>query len=112
MLIQQVPGPGEGVHRGLISRNEERHQFISQLPAIHAFPGFFVTRPHQHREKILLPRLGRTLVDAVVDEAVDGGQAPLETAIRGRRDEHRERDQVGGTPIDEADAKLKRLVNP
>ena len=112
VLVQKVPGPRERVHRRLVSGDEERDEFVAELPPVHALARFLIAGAHQYRKQVLPSRLATPLLDSLVDVPVDGVQTMPESAVCRRGEEHGKRDQVGGTPVDESHAVLKRLVDP
>src|SRR5580704_3975692 len=52
MQRKQIPRPVENTSCGLMTRDDERHDLIIQLPVTHCCAGVLVASLHQHREVI------------------------------------------------------------
>ena len=69
MAQQQVEGPREAGGRGLVPREQERHQLVADLRVVHR-AAVLEARGHQHREDVLA-RVGAALGDLLGEQRVD-----------------------------------------
>ncbi len=56
VCCQEVPGPGEGVRRGLVTCGKNSQRFIAQLLIAQSLAGFFVTCLKQQIQQIIMVR--------------------------------------------------------
>ncbi|EAU67444.1 hypothetical protein STIAU_1673 [Stigmatella aurantiaca DW4/3-1] len=83
VLGQQIEREGEAVRRGVMSRQEEVHELVTELLVAHPLARLLVHGAHVHREQILavvvpaLPPLG----DDAVDDGVQGAPGLLILAV-------------------------------
>ena len=52
VLRQQVPGPGQGVGRGLVAGHEEGHRLVAELAVGHPPAVVLVLGVQEHREQV------------------------------------------------------------
>src|SRR5690606_4045870 len=79
---QERPRPGQQEGGRLVTRDEDRHDLITQLAIGHRRAGICVACGHEEPEQVLLlDAAAATLLDEAVDDPVERGSVLLASAI-------------------------------
>jgi len=97
MLVEEMPGPGQGVSRGLVAAEQGDHDLVADLPVAHALARLLVLGGEQHAEQVVhvLAALPAFLDDAE-DHRVQGGDRLLGGVLVRQGEPFRQ--EVGGHP--------------
>ena len=95
VLVEEVPGPGQGIGRGLVAAEQGHHDLVPDLQVGHPLARLLVARREQHGEEVVrvlaaLP----ALLDDAVDDRVERRHRLAAGALVGQRSPLRQ--EVGG----------------